>query len=112
MIRNILLGVTALALLTSCGSGSKKTNNEGNEKIPVKVQTLESVEVERTLDYTANLQADEQVYYAPASSGRIHKIYVEVGDRVKKGQLLVEMDKCEYLLAWESRVGGVYFLVF
>lgn len=99
MIRHILLGVTALALLTSCGSGSKKTNLEGSEKIPVKVQTLESVEVERTLDYTANLQADEQVYYAPASAGRIHKIYVEVGDRVKKGQLLVDMDKTQLVQA-------------
>lgn len=99
MIKHIFLGVAALALLTSCGSGSKKTNNEGSEKIPVKVQTLKSVEVERTLDYTANLQADEQVYYAPASAGRIHKIYVEVGDRVRKGQLLVEMDKTQLVQA-------------
>ncbi len=69
------------------------------EKIPVRVQKLEKMVVSRTLDYTANLQADEQVFYAPASAGRIHKIYVEVGDRVKKGQLLVEMDKTQLVQA-------------
>lgn len=62
------------------------------EAIPVKVMKLEKKNIAKTLDYTATLQADEQVYYAPAATGRIGKIYVEVGDRIRKGQLLVEMD--------------------
>lgn len=100
MIKKTLLGITALAVLTSCGA--KKNNGsmvQEEEKIPVRVQKLEKMVVSRTLDYTANLQADEQVFYAPASAGRIHKIYVEVGDRVKKGQLLVEMDKTQLVQA-------------
>ena len=60
---------------------------------------LEKRNIAKTLDYTATLQADEQVYYAPASTGRIGKIYVEVGDRIKKGQLLVEMDPTNFLQA-------------
>lgn len=94
MIKKTLLGITAVALLTSCGSKTS-TENVQEEKIPVKVQKLEKRSVSRTLDYSANLQADEQVFYAPANAGRIQKIYVEVGDRVKKGQLLVEMDKTQ-----------------
>ncbi len=100
MIKKTLLGIMALAVLTSCGA--KKNNDsmvQEEEKIPVRVQKLEKMVVSRTLDYTANLQADEQVFYAPASAGRIHKIYVEVGDRVKKGQLLVEMDKTQLVQA-------------
>lgn len=96
MIKKTLLGIATLAILTSCGSKkSDQAAQQEETRIPVKVQKLEKAKIARTLDYAANLQADEQVFYAPASAGRIQKIYVEVGDRVKKGQLLVEMDKTQ-----------------
>ncbi|MCM1041980.1 MAG: efflux RND transporter periplasmic adaptor subunit [Bacteroides sp.] len=95
MIKKTLLGIAALAILTSCGSKKSAETVQEENKITVKVQKLEKRSVARTLDYAANLQADEQVFYAPATAGRIQKIYVEVGDRVKKGQLLVEMDKTQ-----------------
>ena len=95
MIKNIILSTLAIATLAGC-SGKKDANlNQTVESIPVKVQKLVKEDISRTLDYTANLQADEQVFYAPASTGRIEKIYVEVGDRIKKGQLLVEMDRTQ-----------------
>ncbi len=94
MIKNVILSTLTIAVLAGC-SGKKDSAQDANavEPIPVKVQKLEKVDIARTLDYTANLEADEQVYYAPAATGRIEKIYVEVGDRIKKGQLLVEMDR-------------------
>lgn len=94
MIKNVILSTLAVAVLAGC-SGKKEADKDSItvEAIPVKVQTLTKEDIARTLDYTANLQADEQVYYAPAATGRIQKIYVEVGDRIKKGQLLVDMDK-------------------
>ena len=94
MIKNVILSTLASAVLAGC-SGKKDSDKDTSvvEAIPVKVQKLEKENIARTLDYTANLQADEQVYYAPAATGRIEKIYVEVGDRIKKGQLLVEMDR-------------------
>ena len=94
MIKNVILSTLAIAVLAGC-SGKKDSDKDTSvvEAIPVKVQKLEKENIARTLDYTANLQADELVYYAPAATGRIEKIYVEVGDRIKKGQLLVEMDR-------------------
>lgn len=93
MIRNIIFTLLAIALLMGCSSKKKDMQKqESAEAIPVKVMKLEKRKIAKTLDYTATLQADEQVYYAPAATGRIGKIYVEVGDRIKKGQLLVEMD--------------------
>ena len=88
MVRNIVLTGLTIALLTGCSS--KKEENQKTETVeavPVKVMKLEKRNIAKTLDYTATLQADEQVYYAPASTGRIGKIYVEVGDRIKKGQI-------------------------
>ncbi len=95
MIKKLTLATLTMVVLAGC-SGKKDSTTQNTsviEAIPVKVQKLEKENIARTLDYTANLEADEQVYYAPAATGRIEKIYVEVGDRIKKGQLLVEMDR-------------------
>ena len=91
MIKNLILFTLTLALLTGCSE--KKVEKATIEIIPVKVQKMVKENIARTLDYAANLQADEQVFYAPAAMGRIEKIYVEIGDRIEKGQLLVTMDR-------------------
>ena len=91
MIKNLILFTLTLALLTGCSE--KKVEKATIEIIPVKVQKMVKENIARTLDYAANLQADEQVFYAPAAMGRIEKIYVEIGDRIKKDQLLVTMDR-------------------
>jgi multidrug efflux pump subunit AcrA (membrane-fusion protein) len=48
--------------------------------------------VDQTATYTANVRADVINQITPAMPGRIDKIYVEIGDRVSKGQLLVQME--------------------
>lgn len=96
MVKNLILSTIALAMLAGCsGNKDQAAQKSVDEAIPVKVQKLEKTDIAKTLDYTANLEADKQVFYAPAATGRIEKIYVEVGDRIKKGQLLVEMDKTQ-----------------
>jgi efflux transporter, RND family, MFP subunit len=83
-------------MLAGCsGNKDKASQTDAVEAIPVKVQKMEKTDIAKTLDYAANLEADKQVFYAPAATGRIENIYVEVGDRIKKGQLLVEMDKTQ-----------------
>ena len=52
--------------------------------------------IARTIDYTATIQAYEEVNMAPSTPGRVDKIYVEVGDRVQKGQKLFLMDRTQY----------------
>ena len=100
MIRKVILAVAGLSLLVSCGTSRHKgTEQVQAEKIPVRIQVLQSLPIAKTLEYTANLQADEQVYYAPAATGRISKIYVEVGDKIQKGQLLVDMDRTQLVQA-------------
>ena len=96
MIKNVILSTLAIAVLAGC-SGKKDSDKDTSvvEAIPVKVQKLEKENIARTLDYTANLQADEQVYYAPAATGRIEKIYVEVGDRTNLQQAEVQLKNLE-----------------
>jgi len=89
-------------LLASCAPRDNKSGTaaeavSGSEAAePVKVMTVAKTTIARTIDYTATVQAFEEVNMAPSSPGRVDKIYVEVGDRVQKGQNLFLMDRTQY----------------
>ena len=89
-MKQLILSAIALATIVACSE--KETKTTVVEARPVRVSILEEQTIAKTLEYKANLVADEQVFYAPAATGRIEKIYVEVGDRVKAGDLIVEMN--------------------
>lgn len=90
-------------ILTACSSKDKKATTVSadpvavTEKaaIPVKVIALSKTKISRTIDYTATVLPFEEVNMAPSTPGRIEKIYVEVGDKVNKGQNLFLMDRTQ-----------------
>ncbi|GHT03230.1 cation efflux system protein [Bacteroidia bacterium] len=88
-----LVALVGLTLFASCG---KKEQAEGAETAldTVKVSTTiaQTQTVADIATYTANVQAEVINQITPVTPGRIEKIYVEVGDRVSNGQLLVQMD--------------------
>jgi RND family efflux transporter MFP subunit len=101
-----LFPITGLIILMSC-SGKKqeangaetpddkaRTENTSAPKDAVKVRTAIAVlrDVKETVTYTASVQADVINQITPAISGRIEKIFVEIGDRVSAGQVLVQME--------------------
>jgi len=59
---------------------------------PVEVTTVAPQLIARDVEYTSTILAWEELHYAPASPGRIDQIFVEVGQYVKKGELLAQMD--------------------
>jgi membrane fusion protein, multidrug efflux system len=63
--------------------------------IPVKVMALSKTKIARTIDYTATILPFEEVNMAPSTPGRIEKIYVQVGDRINKGDKLFLMDRTQ-----------------
>ncbi len=63
--------------------------------IPVKVATLAKTKISRTIDYTASILPFEEVNMAPSTPGRIDKIYVEVGAKVKRNEKLFLMDRTQ-----------------
>ncbi|MDL2282135.1 efflux RND transporter periplasmic adaptor subunit [Parabacteroides sp. OttesenSCG-928-G06] len=87
-----MLPVAAIALLMSC-SGEKKQNEQTvEEKVKVKLETVHIQEVDQIGEFTASVQANVTNMIAPQAPNRIGKLHVEVGDRVRAGQLLVTMD--------------------
>jgi RND family efflux transporter MFP subunit len=90
-------------LMSGCSSKSKNAElvNQANaasvEKaaIPVKVATLSKTKIARTIDYTSTILPFEEVNMAPSTPGRVDKIYVEVGDKVDKGDDLFLIDRTQ-----------------
>ncbi len=82
----------AIGLIYSSCQGKKDENVTVNEKIKVKVETAKLEKVQQTATFTANVEGEAVNQITPAIPARIKKIYVEVGDRVARGQKLAEMD--------------------
>lgn len=82
-------------LLAACGGKPQtaQTQTTVTEVKPsVKLAKVSVRPVDQVRDYVGTVQAEVKNNIAPQSPGRISKIYVEVGDHVRKGQKLVQMD--------------------
>ena len=62
---------------------------------PVKVMDLEYKNTAVEKKITSTVVAFEETHLSPALQGRIRSVKVEVNDHVRKGQLLVEMDRTQ-----------------
>ena len=90
------LSLAAIAILAvSCGN-NKETEQQKEaaqqEKPQVKITKVKSEDIPQTETYTATVESDVKNNIAPNTPFRIEKIYVEVGDNVRKGQVLVQLD--------------------
>lgn len=99
-IKIVLLTLIAGAALTACnkpkGAEAESATVAVEETArPVRVMKLDYVETAITQNITSTIVAYEETYLSPALSGRIRSVKVEVNDHVKKGQLLVEMDRTQ-----------------
>ena len=89
-----VIPLITLALLMSC-SGEKKdaATDTHDEKVKVKIEQVSSQDVDQIADFTATVEANIKNNIAPQSPVRIAKLFAEVGDHVKEGQVLVKMDE-------------------
>lgn len=88
------IALCAVALLSACtGEKESKTSTEKTaEKAKVKIAQVAQRPVDQIQEYTASVQPEAKNHIAPSMPVRISQIYVEIGDRVAKGQKLVQMD--------------------
>jgi len=90
--KNLVLILPLLGMMILISCGGKKEETKEDTKIKVNAAIAQSEPVAKIATYTANVKADVINQITPAMPGRIEKIYVEIGDRVSAGQLLVQME--------------------
>lgn len=96
-----IISVFAIALLLGgCTAKGNVKESADVAKVPaVKLAESYKAPVMQQAEFTGTIEPYALNNISPSLGLRIDKIYVEVGDKVKKGQRLVEMDKRQYLQA-------------
>jgi membrane fusion protein, multidrug efflux system len=95
------ISVILISTLVIAGCSSKSTVDSSGTaavpvaSVPVKVMALAKTKIARTIDYSATALPYEEVNMVPSTPGRVDKIYVEIGDRVNKGDDLFLMDRTQ-----------------
>ena len=90
----------AVLMSAACGNNANKTQEqpvaEAAEIVPSVAVTQVSVrEVPQISTYTSTVQAYVKNNIVPQTGGRITSIKVEIGDFVKEGQVLAEIDRSQ-----------------
>ena len=89
-----IMALTALVVIGCAGCKDKNKDAAiSNQKFTIRTQQVSAQDVEQVYEYTATVEAEAVNNIAPLTGGRIDKIYVEVGDRVSKGKVLVQMNE-------------------
>lgn len=83
------IGIGGAVLAVTVAAVLLKT---GQKPMPVTLSTAVSGEIKQYVEEVGEIQLDEQLGLYNVAGGKVNQVYVSVGDRVKKGQLLAQMD--------------------
>jgi len=106
MIRANALPVALLLATLLCAGCSKSAApavevaaNTEPQAIPVTVENVALRPVQRVVYISATIHGLEEVVVTPEVEGIVRRLHHEVGDRVRPGDVLVELDPTNYQLA-------------
>src|SRR5450755_1673306 len=86
------IGVALLALIVT---GVVIASTSGTKIDPSKLAKVEKGDLAKSVVATGKIEPITKVEIKSKASGIVKKLYVEYGDKVKKGQVLAELDKEE-----------------
>lgn len=102
--KNLLIAVTAMGLfLASCGHKEQAVTKENTAKVSVKVSTANLEEFPMETSFSGKLEADKQSNLSTRIMGQITSIYVKPGQKVNKGDLLIQI-RNQDILAKKAQV--------
>jgi RND family efflux transporter MFP subunit len=101
-----------MALAGACGTGSGSTDAKGKkgDGQPRAVQVVPAAEgrITRVIEANGTLAAYESVALAMKVSGRISEMAVDLGDRVKQGQVVARLDPTDLRIAVEQATAALH----
>ena len=94
-IRAFVLGTGLLVPLGGCGGRGTEGPLQANtapKAVTVTVAPLEHRAVDRTVEVVGTLKGWEDVTVGSKQTGRVARVFHDMGDRVQPGELLAELD--------------------
>lgn len=108
MKKNILTRTSALAMAALMIAAATGCNKQ-EETVEVQVQAIkvaahqpQRASLEQKASFTGKVMPDDSVSVYGKANGTVLKTYVELGETVKAGQLLFELDPDPYLIGYEQ----------
>ena len=110
--RAVALAGVALVLAGCWGDSSSaveaaRTKAAATRAVAVNVARVEARAVERTVDVTGSLLAWEEVILNTSIPGTVARLLVDLGDRVRAGQVVAELDPRELTLGLAQADAGL-----
>jgi RND family efflux transporter MFP subunit len=97
---SLLLLVLVFSIPLGCQTKQEKNKKATAEKaVPVKIATIQRKEIRITVSSVGTVKPAQVVAVKSKIPGRIVRIHVDEGSKVKKGDLLAELDPTDYQLA-------------
>ncbi len=97
-MKKSLIGIALLTavvyLCTACGAQIPEAaeENTGVTAVSVKVSEIEPLTIEQYVSVSSKVSSVSQVSVVPKVSGTVKNVYVSLGDNVKAGDILFEID--------------------
>ncbi len=90
----VLILVVGLVSCTPAGQAPKPTGKEFTPPaIPITIALVAQGQISATLVYSGNVQARQQVNVVPKITGRVERLFVDIGDDVRQGEVIAELDR-------------------
>lgn len=93
-IYNILI-VTSILLLASCGKKESGITEDATPPIVVKISKTSENSNNPFITASGKIQAENSAELSTRIMGFVNKVYVNVGDKVQKGQLLISINNAD-----------------
>lgn len=95
-MKKYTLAILTLSLLMiSCGSDEKKTLVDNTKPIAVKTSVVTANGSNPFVNASGKIQASNSANLSTRMMGFVNKVHVKVGDKVKKGQLLMSINNTD-----------------
>jgi membrane fusion protein (multidrug efflux system) len=86
------LRIVLLLLLTACGSTEPANKSKGDREVTVTTIAVQAQSWNMPIEAVGTAKAKESTVIAAKQSDRVARVLFESGQRVQKGQILVELD--------------------
>ncbi|HTR80381.1 MAG TPA: efflux RND transporter periplasmic adaptor subunit [Bacteroidota bacterium] len=88
----IVLALIVAVLLNNKSKMQAKSENDIAKFLPVTLATVEKKQLSEDFTLTGTIAANNDVAVLSETDGRVTKVFVEIGDHVKAGEVLVQLD--------------------
>jgi multidrug efflux pump subunit AcrA (membrane-fusion protein) len=93
MCRLLTMAACAAVTLAGCSKSETAQARGRVEAKPITVEAVRQQTVHRTVEVVGTLAAVDEATISSEAEGRVSHLYADLGDRVKAGAVLVELDR-------------------